>query len=68
MLFRSAARRYSGTWSEARYREHESTLLQAVAQAKLVTVGVSVYARYNSPFSLWFLRRNEVLIEVVRAP
>jgi hypothetical protein len=61
-----AARRYSGTWDEARYREHESILLQAVAQARLMTVGAPVYARYNSPFSLWFLRRNEVLIEVAR--
>jgi hypothetical protein len=59
-----AARRYSGTWSEAHYREQESILLQAVAQAKFETVGTPVYARYNSPFSLWFLRRNEVLIEV----
>ena len=61
-----AARRYSGTWSEAHYREQESILLRAVAQARLETVGAPVYARYNSPFSLWFLRRNEVLIEVAK--
>ena len=60
-----AARRYSGTWSEARYREQESILLKAVAQAGLPTVGPPVFARYNAPFTLWFLRRNEVLIEVV---
>jgi hypothetical protein len=63
-----AARRYSGTWSEARYREHESMLRQAVTQAGLAPVGAPVYARYNSPFSLWFLRRNEVLIEVAGEP
>ncbi len=59
-----AARRYSGTWSEVRYREQEGILLQAVAEEGFITLGAPVYARYNSPFSLWFLRRNEVLIEV----
>jgi len=61
-----AARRYSGSWSEVRYRVQEAMLLRSVSQAGLTTDGAPVYARYNSPFSLWFLRRNEVLIEVAR--
>ena len=63
-----AARRYSGTWRESRYREQESTLLQAVAQAGLTTQRKPVFARYNPPFAPWFLRRNEVMVEVVNAP
>lgn len=59
-----AARRYSGTWSEQRYRENEKILLEALAKQGLQTIGPPVFARYNAPFSLWFLRRNEVLIEV----
>jgi hypothetical protein len=59
-----AARTYSGTWSEERYREHETALLHAVRAAGLRPVGVPVFARYNSPFTLWFLRRNEVLVEI----
>jgi len=59
-----AARTYSGTWSVARYREHEAALLQALQAAGLHPVGLPVFARYNSPFTLWFLRRNEVLVEV----
>ena len=59
-----AVRRYSGRWRIANYRENESFLLQAVANAGLQTVGEPEYARYNSPFKPWFMRRNEVMIEV----
>ena len=59
-----AAHRYSGVWSQTRYRQAEAILLDAVRAAGLNTVGVPVFARYNPPFMPWFLRRNEVLIEV----
>ncbi|HKL48624.1 MAG TPA: heme-binding protein [Desulfuromonadales bacterium] len=59
-----AARRYSGTWSEERYRKNEEILLEAIEEAGLKAIGEPIFARYNAPFSLWFLRRNEVLIEV----
>lgn len=59
-----AARTYSGTWSEKRYRENEAALLEAAKAAGLTTVGEPIFARYNSPFTLWFLRKNEVLVEV----
>ena len=60
-----AARRYSGTWSRSRYLRNEALLREALAEAGWQTAGDPEWARYNSPFSLWFLRRNEVLIEVV---
>jgi len=59
-----AAHRYSGTWSEERYREHEKMLLDALATDRVETKGTPVFARYNGPFTPWFLRRNEVLIEI----
>ena len=59
-----AARKYSGSWCETNYRENESSLLRALKQAGLESRGEPIFARYNSPFTLWFLRRNEVLIEV----
>jgi hypothetical protein len=59
-----AAFTYSGTWSEERYRQHEAALLRAAKNAGLITIGEPIFARYNSPFTLWFLRKNEVLADV----
>jgi hypothetical protein len=63
-----AARRYSGRWTETSYRENETRLLRAIEDAGLKAIAVPGYARYNSPFSLWFMRRNEVMVEVEEAP
>ncbi len=62
-----AAIRYSGTWSQARYEEKEAKLKSIVEKRGLKAVGEPIFARYNSPFSLWFLRRNEVLIPVEKS-
>ena len=59
-----AVHRYSGTWSEERYREHEKILLDALAVDRVKTTGSPVFARYNAPFTPWFLRRNEIMVEI----
>lgn len=59
-----AVHRYSGGWSEERYREHEQTLLDALAADRVGTKGAPVFARYNAPFTPWFLRRNEIMVEI----
>jgi SOUL heme-binding protein len=61
---RMAAVRYSGSWSKARYEEHRALLEAFIQKKKLQSLGEPVLARYNSPFALWFLRRNEVLVPV----
>jgi hypothetical protein len=61
---RVAAIRYSGTWSERRYRSHLDKLRSALDQEHLEALGEPVWARYDPPFKPWFLRRNEILIEV----
>jgi len=61
---RMAAITYSGSWSRERYEKHRALLEAFIQQQKLHPLGEPVLARYNSPFTLWFLRRNEVLIPV----
>lgn len=59
-----AAHEYSGTWSQKRYERKKEAFLKKLKEAGFVAIGTPVFARYNSPFSLWFLRRNEILVEV----
>jgi hypothetical protein len=59
-----AAVRYSGNWSEKNYRLHLAELEAWNVTKKLVPTGDPVWARYNPPFTPWFLRRNEILIPV----
>jgi hypothetical protein len=55
---------YSGTWSQKRYDFHKKKLFDWMTEKQLVQAGEPIYARYNPPFTLWFMRRNEVLIPV----
>ena len=62
----TAALRYTGRWTEESYSRHRAKLLAAVAREGLLPVGEPRFARYNPPFTPWFLRRNEVLVDVAR--
>jgi len=57
---RVAAIRYSGRWSAANYTEHLWLLEATLSAARLRWAGEPVFARYNPPWTPWFLRRNEV--------
>ena len=61
---RIAAVRYSGFWSHARYLKFKAELESWIRAKGLTVAGDPVWARYNPPFTLWFLRRNEILIPV----
>ena len=61
---RIAAVRYSGFWNKKAYLRHKLELESWIHERGLTIVGDPVWARYNPPFTLWFLRRNEILIPV----
>jgi effector-binding domain-containing protein len=61
---RMAAVRYSGFWSQKRYLRYKKMLESWIQEKGLTIVGEPVWARYNPPFTLWFLRRNEILIPI----
>jgi len=59
-----AVLKYSGTWSEERYREKVNELKEVLKGKNYKIKGEPILARYNPPWIPWFLRRNEVLIEL----
>lgn len=61
-----AALRFSGFWSEEKFFEKERELRAALAGSAWQIVGPAESARYNPPWTPWFLRRNEVQLEVRR--
>jgi effector-binding domain-containing protein len=61
---RTAAVRYSGLWSEKKFLRYKQELENWITANNLKVIGEPVWARYNPPFTLWFLRRNEILIPI----
>ncbi len=55
---------FSGTWSPERFAEKKAELLRRCQAKGLKTRGEVQYARYNPPWTPWFLRRNEVMVDV----
>ena len=64
----AVARSFSGMWSFDRFLDQAQKLeeaVQAAVNSKLLSgelVGEPYFARYNSPFTPWFMRKNEALI------
>jgi hypothetical protein len=59
---RMATVRYSGTWSQKKYERNLARLHGWMRANGLVAAGEPVWARYNPPFTPWFMRRNEILV------
>jgi hypothetical protein len=62
----AAAVRYSGRWSRSAYQKRATELLRALADAGIEVTGPLRFARYDPPWTPWFLRRNEVVVPVAR--
>jgi hypothetical protein len=65
---RVAVIRYSGFWSQANDDEHLSKLQAALRAAGVRWTGEPTLARYDPPFTPWFLRRNEIWLALEADP
>jgi hypothetical protein len=61
---RVAVIRYSGFWSDSNYNSHLAQLEETLSKAGLAWSGAPVYSRYNPPFTPWFMRRNEIWLQL----
>lgn len=55
---------FSGTASGDRMKVMEQELMTRLSRAGLVATGQPVFAFYDPPWTLAFLRRNEVMVEI----
>jgi hypothetical protein len=63
-----AVLRYSGRWTESNFSNKQSALWDAIDGESIDKLGEFQSAFYNPPYTLPFMRRNEVMVEVNRVP
>ncbi|MEO7065462.1 MAG: heme-binding protein [Rhodanobacter sp.] len=63
---RFAVLRFSGVAQPKDMETKSSELLALVKSHNLSAIGPVSLAQYNPPWTLWFMRRNEVMVEVKR--
>lgn len=61
-----AARKFRWFASKEKQLEQQTILLAALRRDGLKVVGEPIYASYQPPFAVPFLKRHEMLVEVVR--
>lgn len=55
---------FSGRWSQKNFEKHEQILANDLKNEGIGVASEAIYARYNAPFTPWFLRRNEIMFEI----
>ena len=63
---RFAVIRFSGVPDNQKLHHNELKLLAFIQDKHLKTISVATYAFYNPPWTLPFLRRNEVMFEITK--
>lgn len=64
----TAVTQFSGRSSQDSYERHCRSLLQAIDAEGLEVVGAPRLARFDPPYKPWFLRHNEVIVDVEENP
>lgn len=64
----TAVIRFSGRWTEKNALKARNELYEKLEEANVSPISKPIIAAYNSPFSIPWFRRNEILVEVDTAP
>lgn len=64
---RMAVVKFSGFWTDANLQSHAAQLLEWVTAQRLTALSAPTYAYYDPPWTPWFLRTIEVLVEIAPA-
>lgn len=59
-----AVLKFSGRWSKSVFEARSKELLEELVKYDFEKHGAVFAMRYSGPFTLWFLRKNEVAVEV----
>jgi hypothetical protein len=59
-----ASLQYSGSWQQARFDTNSKLLLEWVSEQQMQPTSLPRVAGYDPPWTLPFLRRNEVLVDI----
>jgi hypothetical protein len=59
---------FSGFWSDGNLQSHQAQLLEFLKRHQLTAVSAPVYAYYDPPWTPWFLRTNEVMVDIATGP
>lgn len=62
--YKAAAITFSGLSSQGNLEEHEKELFSFIKANKLKIIGMPYKAFYNPPWTPWFLRRNEIIVQI----
>lgn len=65
---RMAVITFSGFWSDANLSSHQTALAAFIESRRLTPVAPPVFAYYDPPWIPWFMRTNEVQIEIAPPP
>jgi hypothetical protein len=61
---KKAARIYYGSWSEENFKTNKEILINSLDKSNIKWSGNVIFARYNSPLTLWFLKKNEIIVNL----
>jgi hypothetical protein len=64
---RAAALTFSGFWSDSNLISHEAQLLRWIRVHELTATSAPIFAYYDPPWTPWFLRTIEVLVDIAPA-